>query len=234
MKNIPDSIQTIVDLITSTMKPNSIVNSGSYTVVDIGTSNDPGMAVGMYVEFNGYPLRKQIISISGTEITIERYTALEGSTTNFNILLNYYFGNSKEILSRVVEMNKDSDQNKKRWPLLALYIEPAIYEDRGKNKLFDFETNIDLVFIIDANKVWKPSDRLTTSFKLKLYPYYELFLEKSLLNFGTDEHGLIPHKKGDIYFSSADAAAKQNTLSAFVDALEIKDFELKTYYTGNC
>lgn len=227
IKNIPDSIGEIVTAITTAVASTLISNVAALTVVDYKLSDDPGFAIGMYIEFDGYPLRKKILDIDSNRLTIERYEAIEGEKLDFNILLNYYYGNPKEIHSRVIEMSKDTDQKRKKFPLLALFLD--IEETRGVEPGYDFEAKINMALIVDANKKWKPAQRQTTSFEGKLYPLYELFIKKCQSTFGLNDINRIEHNKTDKFFYSSDKASDQNTLAAFVDAIEITDFELKVY-----
>lgn len=229
MENIPDSIQTIVDELTVSVTSDALIDySGDYTVITFSSIDDPGFAPGMYIEFDGYPLRKQIVDITtvvnNKVLWIERYEAVEGGKIPFNIVLNYYYGNPKEIQARIFEMSTDTSQKRRKYPLLALFLDNI--ETIGENGYY-FESSINMAFIIDCKLNWKPAERLTYSFKEKLYPIYELFLEKCIMQFGTNEWNKIEHTKTDRYFYSASPAKDQNTIGQSVDAIEINNFALK-------
>lgn len=245
--NLIDAIDQVVDNLQSdeavessiAVTYNSELNTTTYKYI----SEFNNYVAGQYVEFYELDTGVRYKISTLVESAGNNFTAtFQGNITNIvneskvkmRPFVKYKYDNYKNIQKQLIEEGKSSTLKKNKYPLLALIL--PYEEERGKEFGVIMETNATVVLIIDSQKNWTTADRELYSFTQNLRPLYDLFICKLKHSglFQTDEFLLIPHKKTDHYFWSADKAETQNKLAAIVDAIELSNFKLILNKQSNC
>ena len=147
--------------------------------------------------------------------------------------LKYEYGHPKEIQQTLMEKTKSLATKDDKYPLLILFLD--FEEERGQSvKKYVTEASVNMVLITATDRNYKAAERLENIFKPILWPLYEEFVYRCQMSpmFDTNEQFKIPHDKKDQYFYSADLAKEQNVFAAYLDAVEINNFEIKLQITG--
>lgn len=140
--------------------------------------------------------------------------------------LFYTFGSFKELQKLLIDKSKEQED---RYPLLFLLLDlEEEMESEGKNVSASSQTYI---LLNSTNKAWTSTQRMENQYKTVLYPLYESFINtiKSSIYFldSLDEYNNLPHIRKDRFYYSSTDAKEQNVLSAYLDAIEINNLELK-------
>ena len=236
IKNLPDAIQEIVeDIQAESVSSRSFTATSTSLTCNYTTGNNIFIE-GMYVE----------IPTQYDNIRWEIQTLVKNSAESFTLTLSgdfsavigleqplvlrpfikFKYDSYKNVQKRLVEESKGTTEKKNKYPLLILQV--PYKEERDRASGIIFETNANFALIVDCRKTWTTAQRHEYSFKQKLHPLYDLFIEKLKLSdlFRYDENICIPHGKEDIYHWSSDEAKTQNKLAAVVDAIEITNLNL--------
>jgi len=139
--------------------------------------------------------------------------------------VNFVPGTPIEMTDVLDTMAKQPSLEMKTFPLFGLFI--PIIENKGTEIGIDGVEGIKICIAMTSNPTIRTPERMTKNFKPILYPiYYEflnqLSLDKRLLK--TDNNG-FKHRKID--WPYYDPESNKNAFNNFVDAIEIKDLELK-------
>lgn len=141
--------------------------------------------------------------------------------------INYQVGPYKEVFNNIVQMTKSNVTSAKKYPLVWLVL--PVYE---RMRDLDVYTVAPLRIIIArwGNKTDKTPTRYDKNFRPFLYPIYlellhQFYLDKrTIARTPTD----FNHTKVDWpYWGGDQPTTDENLLSDYVDAIEIKDLELK-------
>ena len=236
IENLPDAItQVVTDMqAESVSSRDHTANDSSFTYNYITENNI--FVAGMYVEIlpTFENVRYKIDTFtknsrnSYTITFVGDFSILEGSDGSIEIrpFILFKYDSYKNIQKRILEESKGTVTKNNKYPLLVLAM--PYKETRERENEIIFETVVSMALIIDSQKHYTTAERLTYSFKQKLHPLYNLFIDKLKLCglFQMDENYNIPHEKEDLYFWSADPAQTQNKISAIVDAIEINNLQL--------
>ena len=141
----------------------------------------------------------------------------------------YEHGHPLEIVNTLLEKTENDTLKFKKFPLIALLED---FETEAGTGVFKTNAKLNLLFITDTIGDYKASDRYTNSFDLVLTPIYDLFVKHLKRKRGVHvEHRLIAHntiyhlywgKKG-LYGNTG------NIFNDHIDAIEIKNLDLKVY-----
>jgi len=139
--------------------------------------------------------------------------------------LNFIPGTPLEITDVLDVMAKQPTLETKTFPLVGLFI--PITENKGEAIGIDGIDRLRICIAMTSNATIRTPERYTKNFKPILYPiYYEflnqLDLDKRILK--TDSNG-FRHRKIDWPYYNPEG--EKNAFNNFVDAIEIKDLELK-------
>lgn len=142
--------------------------------------------------------------------------------------INYQYGPYKEVFGNLVQMTKTNDTSVKKYPLVWLVL--PLFERMGNEIGVYGVEPIRIIIARWGNATDKTPTRYEKNFKKFLYPIYmellnQFSLDKRLLK--TDSNGFKHTKIDWPYWGGDNPAPDVNVLSDFVDAIEIKDLELK-------
>ena len=142
----------------------------------------------------------------------------------------YLYGTFEYIANYLNMMDKVPASKSKQYPLIALFM--PFTESNGENMMIRSEVSLTMGFITSSNQDYTNPQRYTSSFKDLLYPLYEIFLEKLVdsKRFAEIDIGLNEHEKTDLLFWGA---SNKNILNDKIDAIEIKNLELKLKLNTN-
>lgn len=140
--------------------------------------------------------------------------------TQLGIEINYTYGRSIQIQTKLLDYSKSPSKKNVRYPLIALFQD--FPEERGKN---DYYASVRLPKIVIATLTKStdlPEDRYGKTFKPLLYPIYYEFLKQLTRNKNivcSADPNQIPHIKWDRPGSQQEG---QN-MNDFLDAIEIEN-----------
>lgn len=141
----------------------------------------------------------------------------------------YEHGHPIEIVNTLLEKTENNVLKFKKFPLIALLED---FETESRTGIFKTKAKLNILFITETDPDYKASDRYTNSFDLVLTPIYDLFVKHLKRKRGIHvNHNSIPHntiyhlywgKKG-LYGNTS------NIFNDHIDAIEIKNLDLKVY-----
>lgn len=148
----------------------------------------------------------------------------------------FYYGHPLEIERELALRDQNNILKFKKYPLIALYMD--IEED--KTERIDLEYTISPTLLIMHRTVgtYTSEERYTEVFKPKLYPLYNLLIQKISESVYTNVgvYDTLPHTKTDrLYWGSS--SAEGNTATGFndyIDAIQIDLQGLEIFKTFNC
>ncbi len=110
--------------------------------------------------------------------------------------------------------------------------------DRGRNYAIFSEVRCDLIIYTKTDNKYSQIERDNISYKPKLLPAYDLFIKQLNLNKGILPVGNSRRHSFRLapYWGGGDVGGQdtKNLFKNFVDAIEIKNLELKLKYFNNC
>jgi len=154
------------------------------------------------------------------------YEAIGTVATSMGV--NYLYGSLKEIQQRLLEQYNDPATRNTRYPCLCL-ITSGLEGDVQISGDIDYDCTI--VFLMSTEKNYTTAQRLENVYKVTLYPMvvnFFKYLRSSKyigINFETG------YKQTDAFFYPSTPAEEQNTMSAFLDAIEIKNLKITLFKT---
>jgi hypothetical protein len=148
----------------------------------------------------------------------------------------YMYGHRLEIAQRLKEKEGDKVFKNQKYPLVALRLDVV---EEIFNDMAHYNLNIILVDFTDKN--YNAEDRYLNVFKPKLYPMYQLFIEKiidsGLFTWEQQQSGGIPpHTKIDRPYWGTESAERNNAYIFHdpLDAIEIVNLKLISRIKNNC
>ena len=147
-----------------------------------------------------------------------------------NLKAPYYeHGHPLEIVNTLMEKTDNDTLKFEKFPLIALFED---IDSKSKEGVFQYRSKINLIIAVDTDPNYKAGDRYTASFDAILTPIYKLFIKHYLRSrkvhtiHKTVDHEPIYHvywgKKG-LY------GVEGNVFNDHIDAIEIKNLDLKIY-----
>lgn len=148
----------------------------------------------------------------------------------------YMYGHRQEIANRLSLKDKNVNQKKKKYPLIALKLD-IIENVRGN--VVDFTLNLVIATYSDSNQT--ADQRYVNTFKPILYPLYDQFMTQlvnsGLFTWDSSLDMLVPpHQKADRPFwgtPDQDGSSRKNIFNDPIDAIEIINLKLSVVNT-NC
>ncbi len=144
--------------------------------------------------------------------------------------VQYYFGHYKEILETLQQKDGTSLEFSK-YPAVCLFMD--FPETTGKAPGIAAEVKLQMIIAYATDPNLKAAERYTKSFKPVLYPIYNSFIDE-LMRSGrimAPSKELISHTKIDrLYWGRKGLFGNTgNVFNDYLDAIEIKDLNLKFY-----
>lgn len=134
----------------------------------------------------------------------------------------YMYGHPREI-SRILDL-KDKNAIKKfrKFPLIALFTD--ITESHGNLTNYGYTAPLNLLIVTDTVNTYTSEERYENSFKPKLYPIYDLFMNNlASSQYMAERKDQIQHTKTDrLYWGSAGIYGNEGLIfNDYLDAIEI-------------
>jgi hypothetical protein len=235
---IVDFVSTLVDQMRDTGVISAISakqTNGTYIVT--GTNSTKAI-VGDFVII-GTALDLEVTAKTSNNFTVKPiYTTSLAYTSGltWKTAKPYFeYGHALEIANMIMEKDESHVYKYQKYPLVALYLD--IPETRfSKDDIPNVECSLYLILVQETKQEYTASERQTNVFKPVLYPLYNKLMtvleaNRKLFLMGIDEN--FTHKKTDKYLHNSDGT-NQNTLNAFVDAIEIENLKLKIKLVETC
>ena len=145
--------------------------------------------------------------------------------------VHFQFGHPLEIIENLKRLTTATATIDKKYPLIALLTDTEEIRDGNAKTDYDYEVNCNILILTVTNKQYLANDRIEHSFKKILHPIYDSFLnqiklsQKIYTDYGTNPK----HNKYDRLYWGREPIynQKENLFSDFVDAVELKNFNLK-------
>ena len=145
--------------------------------------------------------------------------------------VHFQFGHPLEIIENLKRLTTATATTDKKYPLIALLTDVEETRDGNQATDYDYEANCSILILTVTNKQYLANDRIEKSFKKILHPIYDSFLNQIGLNQKIyNDYGVNPkHTKIDRLYWGREPIynQKENLFSDFVDAVELKNFNLK-------
>lgn len=141
--------------------------------------------------------------------------------------INYQYGPYKEVFDNIVQMTKSNVTSVKKYPLVWLVM--PTFERMSSLDMYTVSP-IRMIIARWGNKTDKTPTRYEKNFKPFLYPIYlellnQFYLDKRIMSRQPTD---FSHTKIDWpYWGGDQPTTDENLLSDYVDAIEIKNLELK-------
>lgn len=157
----------------------------------------------------------------------------DGVQSRFGSSVNFMYGHPVEIVGQLQQMTGIYEAEK--WPLVALFQD--FEEKKGDSLSIESSVNLNIIIAQMTLPTLTSPERYEQTFKPVLYPLYEAFINQVALSgqFSEREPGLIKNVKIDhVYWGKKGLyGSSANTFNDYIDAIEIKDLQLKLL-TINC
>jgi hypothetical protein len=232
---IPEFVGALIDKMRDTgtiSNTSSLQSDGTYIIT---STNIDKIIVGDFVIIG---TSKDLLVKSKTTSTFKVepiYSTSISGTTWKTAKPYFYYGHPVEIANMIMDKDKSGVYKYQKYPLIALYLD--IPEKRNsKDEIKNVECSLYLVIVMETKQNYVASERLTNVFKAVLYPLYDKFmtvLEENRKLFVIPVEESFDHEKTDKFLHNSDGT-NQNTLNAFVDAIEIKNLKLKIKLVPTC
>lgn len=174
----------------------------------------------------------EVVAAVTTEVlsTIQaNETAALGTTLIETI--DYQYGHVKELIQTLQQMDKDAAGRFQKYP--CVYLVQDFTEKKGAEVGIYAQTSLSIILMHSTVQSYKITDRYAKVFKPVLYPIYVSLLKQlsyhDLIMQGDDE--AIVHDKTDRSYWGT--SANKNSLTDFVDAIEINNLSLNISFQ-NC
>jgi hypothetical protein len=139
--------------------------------------------------------------------------------------VSYIYGSPKEIQKRQVEWMNDTIMRSKRFPCVCLFT-PVV----GTVQLSgDTDYDCNMVFLAQTDKNYSTVQRLENVYKPILHPLVNDFLKALKASKYLSVDYEAGWEQSDVFFSGEN----ENTLSAELDAVEIKKIKIKLFKNCN-
>ena len=145
--------------------------------------------------------------------------------------VHFQFGHPLEIIENLKRLTTATATTDKKYPLIALLSDTEETREGNAKVNYDYEVNCNILILTVTNKKYLANDRIEHSFKKILHPIYDSFLnqinlsQKIFIDYGTNPK----HNKFDRLYWGREPIynQKENLFSDFVDAVELKNLNLK-------
>lgn len=142
--------------------------------------------------------------------------------------INYTFGNSMYVKEKLDTLSKTPKGNDIKFPLIALFC--PFNEDR-KSEDYHTKAKVRVLIACASNHEWSNEERLEVSFKNILRPIYHRFLEAlqddKRLDFGYNSQVTHEYSENYSYGRYGAVTSSGETVTDFIDAINISNLELK-------
>lgn len=180
----------------------------------------------------------QVVSATETEVLSvikANEDAVFGAGETRISSLGYYKGSFEELIEDLAQKDGSQEERYKKYPLV--YLVRDFEEVRGREAGIYCSVSLRVIIIHQTQQTYKIKDRETRVFKPVLYPIYNEFMRQLSLHPMINQSGVenIRHIKIDRAYwgQNQQQASNKVALNDYVDAIEIRNLELKINYS-NC
>ncbi len=151
--------------------------------------------------------------------------------------VHFQFGHPLEIIENLKRLTTATQNDDKKYPLVALLTDFEEKRELINTNPFDYESDLNILIITVTDKNYLASDRLEKSFKKLLHPIYDSLLSQIKLNSKIfNDYSEIKHTKIDRLYWGREPIYQQkpNIFSDYIDCVELKNFNLKIKKLSLC
>lgn len=141
--------------------------------------------------------------------------------------INYVFGNTNYVKTRLDELSSTAQGMDRKYPLIALF---CPFNEQRNTPDYYTKAKVRVLIACPSDHQWSNEQRLETSFKSILRPIYKSFITALLkdkrFDFGYDRH--VKHEYSENYSYGKYGALTETgeKVSDFIDAINISNLEL--------
>lgn len=140
--------------------------------------------------------------------------------------INYQFGDWNYISHRLIELSKNDEGEKIKYPVICLF---SPFDEIKTNKRYHCEVRLDFLIAVNTLSDYTNPERSENSFKEILRPLYSSFMEELKNDPRFDIYGDIPHIYSENYRYGSRGIMQSDgkKFNDLIDGIDIKDLELK-------
>lgn len=158
-------------------------------------------------------------------------TEIFGETTI--AALSYHKGSFDELIEDLSQKDGSREERYKKYPLI--YLVRDFEEVRGREAGIYCSVSLRVIIVHQTEQTYKITDRETKVFRPVLYPIYNEFMRQLSLSPMINQSGVenLRHIKIDRAYwgKNQQQGSNKTALNDFVDAIEIRNLELKINYS---